>query len=412
MVQLRISMTAIVSALFVNSLTALIAGCVQPHSSHPADESSSGYIDKRGTIRLPMSKWLVLEPFQEGLAAVSLTLGDIPAVTLDGKSVSNGAHFIDERGRLAIERPDIDNARNFRDGLAAASKGSHWGFIDREGQTAIPFEFEEVKDFHNGYAAVRRGGKWGFIDKSGTTAVPARFDSVDSFEDGFAPASVGKVGLIDTSGTWVIQPAFDHVGRLSDGRCLAIELSSRTAKYIDSTGRTWLQLNFDRWKQAQSAAQRRILKFANSFFEIREDIIPSGASSANFVKNLGFKGKVIDVFMFSEGTGLACSESELFFADRTGKRLFPCQGEFAFPQREGKFIIFEHDRCFVAGKSGKRVGSADFDFAFPFSEDMCATLNGSSWSFLDAEGQVAIPKSFSSANSFSSGLAPVNFATP
>jgi hypothetical protein len=50
--------------------------------------------------------------------------------------------------------PKYDEVKPFTEGLAAARDGSRWGYIDGEGQWAIPPQFDEAGPFKNGVAQV------------------------------------------------------------------------------------------------------------------------------------------------------------------------------------------------------------------------------------------------------------------
>ena len=69
-------------------------------------------------------------------------------------------------GTIVIN-PQFDNALLFSEGLAAASIGDKWGFIDKTGSVVINPQFEDAYPFSEGLAAVRIGdsqtGRWGYI---------------------------------------------------------------------------------------------------------------------------------------------------------------------------------------------------------------------------------------------------------
>jgi|GEM_PF-2880801 len=80
----------------------------------------------------------------------------------------------------------FDNAREFREGMAAVSLNSNWGFIDHSLKVVISCNFKEVNDFKNGYAAVNCNGQWGFIDKRGKQIIQCKYDKVYDFKEGSA----------------------------------------------------------------------------------------------------------------------------------------------------------------------------------------------------------------------------------
>ncbi len=66
-----------------------------------------------------------------------------------------------------------DEARN----LFPIEQNKKWGYIDRDGKTVIPPQFEFAEEFSEGLALVQLNGKWGFIDASGTLVIDARYSS-------------------------------------------------------------------------------------------------------------------------------------------------------------------------------------------------------------------------------------------
>lgn len=50
--------------------------------------------------------------------------------------------------------PQYQDARQFSEGLAAVKKDGKWGYIDTEGNTVIPFRFDDAGSFNDGYAVV------------------------------------------------------------------------------------------------------------------------------------------------------------------------------------------------------------------------------------------------------------------
>lgn len=101
-----------------------------------------------------------------------------------------------------------ENAKDFSDGLAAVKKDGKWGYINENGVTAIPFEFEScaVADamkndcafsFRNGLAPVCKNGRFGIINKKGETVVDFIFMSIIQGENGvYLALKDGKWGKI------------------------------------------------------------------------------------------------------------------------------------------------------------------------------------------------------------------------
>lgn len=101
-----------------------------------------------------------------------------------------------------------EKAMDFSEELAAVKKDGKWGYINENGVTAIPYEFESCAaadamnsdcafSFRNGLAPVCKGGKFGIINNKGETVVDFSFDKIIQGENGvYLALREGKWGLI------------------------------------------------------------------------------------------------------------------------------------------------------------------------------------------------------------------------
>lgn len=148
--------------------------------------------------------------------------------------------FIDTKGNIAI--PIIYDCMfiksDFSDklaGVAVAGKPG-FGFINKAGETTIPFVFEYAKKFTDGLATVRSKGKWGFVNNKGEIAIPLSFDHTRMFADGLAKVEIDKKWwFIDKKGDFKIDCSiYDDVHEFEQGKALA-ELSGE-AGFINQKG--------------------------------------------------------------------------------------------------------------------------------------------------------------------------------
>src|SRR5262245_32689005 len=70
--------------------------------------------------------------------------------------------------------------------------GKKWGYMDGNGKTVIPPQFDDEGDFFNDRAKVQVGNKWGYIDTTGRMAVQLQFDSAGDFTGSLAPVQIGR----------------------------------------------------------------------------------------------------------------------------------------------------------------------------------------------------------------------------
>lgn len=105
------------------------------------------------------------------------------------------------------------------EGLAPASIGGKWGFVDEARLWRIQPSFESAGIFREGVAAVRLGGKWGLVDQSGRMVVPARYDWLDWNYAKCGRATfylAGRAGVLDKTGQEVIAADYNGGGPLCD----------------------------------------------------------------------------------------------------------------------------------------------------------------------------------------------------
>ncbi len=125
--------------------------------------------------------------------------------------------YIDKNGNIAIPF-EYDYAHSFSEGLAAVEKNGKYGFIDKSGNTVISFEYDYADTFSEGLAAAEKDGKYGYIDKNGNTVIPFEYDYAHSFSEGLAAVQKdGKYGYIDKSDNTVIPFEYDYANSFSDG---------------------------------------------------------------------------------------------------------------------------------------------------------------------------------------------------
>ena len=164
-----------------------------------------GFIDRTGAWVVP-AKYAHAEDFAEGRALVG-----------DGKLLG----FVDLDGN-EIVAPKYRHALGFADGLAlVADHGKHeaggFGFIDLQGQVAIPLRLENAGPFHAGFALASRNGNWGFLAPDGMFLFPPRFSQCGYLVDDRAPAMLdGQWGVVDGKGNVVIPFARVNISAVGD----------------------------------------------------------------------------------------------------------------------------------------------------------------------------------------------------
>ena len=126
-----------------------------------------------------------------------------------------------------------------------------WGYINKDGEVVIDFQFDWADCFSEGLARVRIGnrntGKWGFVDKTGKIVIAPQFDEVSSFSEGLAMIRIGdggnrKYGFINKKGEYVIEPIYRYASSFSEG--LAMVCDGNAYGFIDKNGNIVIDIQF------------------------------------------------------------------------------------------------------------------------------------------------------------------------
>lgn len=218
------------------------------------DPEPVGFIDKTGTIVIA-PVFAEAGPFIQGLARAALD-GPCYRVTPEndhhgspatGNATSCGGAppaalgpcavgFIDRNGDFAIPAR-FEAARDFSEDFAAVRSQARWGYISRDGNFAVPPQFDQADSFHGGYAAVKIGNSWGYIDRRGTLQIPARYSAAGPFSDGLALVREGaRLVYMNTQGRVAIRGSFVEATDFVQGLA-AVRAASGRVSYIDTRGK-------------------------------------------------------------------------------------------------------------------------------------------------------------------------------
>ena len=174
--------------------------------------------------------------------------------------------YIDLNGNLAIGYR-FELVQNFSEGLAAVNIGNtgapetgRYGYVNHNGEMEIKEQFVYAGDFSEGLAAVQVGegdtAKWGYINKKGEMVIQPVYDYAGPFHQGRASVGIGKYeetrwGFIDRKGQMVIEPHLTMPSDFSENGLAQVcsgehYCSDNKASFIDTTGRTVLELDLPR----------------------------------------------------------------------------------------------------------------------------------------------------------------------
>lgn len=168
--------------------------------------------------------------FSEGLAAVRVE---------SSNSRSGEWAYINKKGEIKIQNPNIKSARAFNEGLANVfvkygNRPGRWGYINGYGEMVIEPRFLFPANFRQGFAlVVNASGEKILIDKKGFRYLP-QFDILTHFINGYGtvrpkwlgePSNLGdrrRTQLVNIHGAPMTDSAFDWVGMYGSGLAPAL----------------------------------------------------------------------------------------------------------------------------------------------------------------------------------------------
>ncbi|MDE4456079.1 WG repeat-containing protein [Psychrobacter sp. DAB_AL62B] len=168
--------------------------------------------------------------------------------------------YIDKDGQLIIpfefdaivagESGESLEFNDFSEGLAAVNKNDKYGFIGTKGKVVIEPQYEWASSFSDGLAIVSAEGLYGAIDKQGKTVIPFEYQALADFQEGFATAArspkdpedyESKYGLINKQNEVVIPFMYESMGNLSES-LIAVKKDGKWG-YVDTTNKSIISIN-------------------------------------------------------------------------------------------------------------------------------------------------------------------------
>ena len=354
--------------------------------------------------------------------------------------------------KLAVGLP-IGYASSVHEGIVAVTSNGKMGAIDIQGNVIIPCEYDIVDDCSGGMLRVYNGtyteaeggirvitegckGKWGFVNKDGELAVPLMYDSAWDFSCGrtFVEKN-GKWGCIDTTGTVVIPFKYDYVrsnycddvalvytgtmrnGRPDQGTFYYIDLDGnvifKTSKwsqrfneglacvcvdgkygYIDTTGKLVIKAQ---WDDAGT--------FYNGFAWVRSGTKTSIIDTTGKVVAKVQADNLQSVGSFSEEMAYIWSKDYRYgFINAKGKVIVPCIYRFVGKFHNGHAYVENEDRKYgIIDKNGKFTvpckwdGMMDCGDYFRVQKFSGSNIGGK-YGLIDGNGNVVLDCIYSTIN--------------
>ena len=194
-------------------------------------DNKMGFIDMKGNIVIPLIYDYCFY-FIDNFAEVKLK-GETFKIDKNGKRVGTGSIL-----------PQYSNSKVFHEGLASVSLNGKWGYIDQTDKVIIPIKYDEASAFSEGLATVRIGNKWGYVDKVGKEITPVKYDFVYDYSEDLAIVIINnKSGFIDKAGNEIISIKFDRVYGFTDGLA-AVKINNKWG-FVDKIGTVKISIKYD-----------------------------------------------------------------------------------------------------------------------------------------------------------------------
>ena len=120
------------------------------------------------------------------------------------------------------------------------------GYLDQNGNIAIPAQFINARSFQGEYAAVSTGrlNKWGIINKKGKFVVLPRYQYINNLNGGYFTINKdGKEALMNPSLRIITAFKFDEIHPLGAGYFRAV--NQQKFGYINNRGQTIIPIIYD-----------------------------------------------------------------------------------------------------------------------------------------------------------------------
>lgn len=168
---------------------------------------------------IPKNEPISLRPSEDGL----LMNDDLVAIK---ESDGNLTIMNTETGEVTVEKIKFDwTSSSPNDSLGVfCSKGKRGYYNSYTGKIVVEAQYRRAWIFSEGLAAVQKNGHIGFINRKGETVIPFHFPyhgnplSEFVFKDGHCVVAdtTGKCGVIDREGKWLIKPLYDNISIYED----------------------------------------------------------------------------------------------------------------------------------------------------------------------------------------------------
>ncbi len=270
----------------------------------------------------------------------------------------NGYWRLMREQNIPVDDHGYELLSSFQEGRIAAKANGKWGFLDYDGNFAVPAVYEEVRPFSDGLAPVRKNGQWGFADTEGNEVIPPRFQGiVCGFREGIAAVQQGK----------------------------------KTA-FIDRSGNTVFTKDIS-----------AVLPFQNGIAEVRKTKKHLNVlSSILYGIGLGMGHIGLppdDILQKNEKRG---------YINAQGKDIVPTKYDAVQTCHDGVIVVKKGSHWGAFDTDGQRILEFKYDALRNFHDGLAAARQGNEWSLIDKQGNVKLtfPSFVQDVGEYGMGMIP------
>lgn len=208
---------------FINRFGAAVSGVwtdagdlSEGHAAVRSEDGGWGYLGDGFELAIGCD-WLEARPFHDGFAAVrdengwsfidknghaltSARFGGVGDFSGELAWVKDGGYGVINREGKPVTGCDWA-AASAGEGIVTLRGNGACAIVDGDGRVRYYTGFTDIGEFSEGFAAVKSRDRWGFIDTDGEFAIPAVYDSVGVFSHLLAFAvRAGVPGVVNSEG--------------------------------------------------------------------------------------------------------------------------------------------------------------------------------------------------------------------
>ncbi|OEF97462.1 WG repeat-containing protein [Desulfuribacillus alkaliarsenatis] len=296
------------------------------------------------------------------------------------------------------------------------TRGSKWGYIDKEGIFVIEPKYHYAMDFQaNGLAVIEdASGLSGLINMQGEYIIKPTYNMITSFREGRASA-VDNTGywLIDEQGKMITKKAYNYIGTFYEGRALYTDIDKQgnyLYGYLDRQGSEVIPMKY---------------RSGTDFNEGRAVVQVDDKRSAL----IGLNGEVYQTYPYSSVGSY--SDGLLKFQEQPGGKFgyINAEGEVIIKPKytwaqdfaDGKAIVTNQEnyknRTGLIDKQGKYIVEPRYNSILDLKEERYAVgkaideeqpFIGSLYALADTEGNILTDYLYRNVMEYGNGVASVN----